>query len=227
MDNNLEGRLSSLEAQLKALSVENERLKAVNEIQNLMARFEYFHTARMHGEVAKLFTSEREDVFFSLDGIGIFSGQEGIKRLFTRFFPLIQGPDPRGLMRIHAVTSSVLEVAGDGKTARGVWVSPGHETATPPGGSKPVATWVWSYLECDFIKDSSGWKIWHYTLHPIIKTPYDTSWVDTEYLPPEGDPLPPDIGPDKPNPLWTAYSPDTVRDLVPEPPFPYAASDLS
>lgn len=221
MDNNFEARLAALEKKTEALILENARLAAINEIQNLMARFEYFHTARMHEEAAKLFTAERDDVYFSLDGIGVFSGRDGIQRLFTRFFPLIQGPDPKGLMRIHTVTTSVLEVAGDGETAKGVWVSPGNETAVPPGGDKPEATWVWSYLECDFVRDSTGWKIWHYTLHPIFKTPYDTSWVETSYLPPDGDPLPPEIGPDKTNPNWNAYAPDSVRELEPRPPVPY------
>lgn len=221
MEKDYEARLSQLEQKIEALARENARLHAVNEIQNLMAKFEYFHTARMHDDVAKLFATEHEDVFFSLDGIGVFSGQEGIQRLFGRFFPLIQGPDPKGLMRIHTVTTPVLEVAGDGQTAKGIWISPGTETATPPGGDKPEGTWVWSYLECDFVRESTGWKIWHYTLHPIFKTPYDTSWVDTVYLPPDGDPLPAEIGPDKPNPNWHAYAPDSVRTLDPAPPAPY------
>lgn len=217
----MEQRLETLEHELAQMKQEYDRLAAINEIWNLMSKFEYYHTAGLHTAVADLFARDRSDVWFSLDGIGVFSGPSGIERLFTRFFPLILGPDPKGLMRIHAVTTPVIEVAADGKTAKGIWISPGHETAKAPGEDRPEGTWVWSYLECDFVKEPTGWKIWHYTLHPIFKTPYHVSWVDSSYLPPDGPPLPAEIGPDQENHVWNAYTTDSVRTLNPEPPAPY------
>ena len=50
-------------------------------------------------------------------------------------YPEVTGKDPRPLMEcsVHTLVTDVIEVAADGKTARGIWISPGTETAPSPG----------------------------------------------------------------------------------------------
>jgi hypothetical protein len=57
----------------------------------------------------------------------------------------------------HTLTTSVIEIAGDRKTAKGVWNSPGHETM--PIGERPIAHWCWNRYGVDFILENSEWKL--------------------------------------------------------------------
>jgi hypothetical protein len=54
-------------------------------------------------------------------------------------------------------------VAGDGKTAKGLWYCPGMET-TPKGDGDAEALWVFGTMGIDFIKEDGQWKIWHMVL---------------------------------------------------------------
>ncbi len=55
--------------------------------------------------------------------------------------------------------SPLIEVAGDGQTAKGLWSCLGAHNEV--GGAGPVANWTWGYFAADFVKEGDGWKIWH------------------------------------------------------------------
>ena len=96
----------------------------------------------------------------------------------------------RGAVMMHEMDTEVIEAAEDGKTAKGAWISPGHETYVDgqvpgrpdeTGDGKAHAEWCWGKYAVDFIKDADGqWKIWHMRLYPLFKCEYGTSWVEAE-----------------------------------------------
>jgi len=61
-------------------------------------------------------------------------------------------------MRVNTLTTPVIEVAGDGETARAVWFCPGLEGATP----------TWIKYGCDFKKQDGEWKIWHLHVYGML-----------------------------------------------------------
>ena len=61
-----------------------------------------------------------------------------------------------GQLLLHVTTTAIIEVAADGKTARGFWYSPGMIKET---GSNASA--MWEAYGADFVKEEGGWKIWH------------------------------------------------------------------
>lgn len=75
---------------------------------------------------------------------------------------------------IHLMNTEIIEVAADGKTAKGVWLSPGTETAPQPGKEKGCM--VLGKYEVEFIKEDGTWKFWHMILYPLFLSPYDRSW---------------------------------------------------
>ena len=77
---------------------------------------------------------------------------------------------------MHTHTTGVIEVAGDLKTARGCWLSPGEETFAENG--EAAATWAWSKIGADFIQEDGVWKIWRMRVYPVFQAPYDTCWTD-------------------------------------------------
>ena len=61
-----------------------------------------------------------------------------------------------GQLLLHVTTTSIIEVAKDGKTAKAFWYSPGMimETGQSAGS-------IWEAYGADFVKEEGGWKLWH------------------------------------------------------------------
>lgn len=53
-----------------------------------------------------------------------------------------------------------IQIAGDGKTAKGIWYSIGCVIQGSPDGSAD-AKWLNTKIAVDFIREPAGWKIWH------------------------------------------------------------------
>ena len=218
------------------------RVEAAQACRNLMGKYSYFHTAMRNKDYVKLW-AERPDDLLVLPW-GYYRGIEGVRACYLqdhgdRSDPEIQNsPILKGGMMMHCMDTEVLEVAADGRTARGCWMSPGHESCFIPDFEKipgwrkgdpvpPAAPmvssceWAWSKYQVDFIREDGVWKFWKMRLWPIYKTDFYVPW--TEH--PEMDevdfpfhnhtPLP------KPN--W-AWDPEVFYPAdEPEPPLPYAA----
>ncbi|MFC1946281.1 nuclear transport factor 2 family protein [Chloroflexota bacterium] len=227
----VEERLDSLEAENKGLRHEMERLQAVQEIHNLMGRYEFLHTAGRNDETLELFAMNTPGVRAARGAWGIFDGPEGIKRLYSTVHNYIRtgASNPgkengAGVLIMQHLTTPVIEVAGDGQTAKGIWVSPGVWTGKQ--GEKMQAMWTLCKYSIDFVKEDGKWKIWHKHVHGIIMTPYEKSWVDDAYDP-FVNPLPDELSPDRPNPGAREYSKELPMELNPVPPEPYETWDES
>jgi len=79
-----------------------------------------------------------------------------------------------GMFLIHTLTTPIIEIAGDGKTAKGMWYSPGimigpiNGTDGGPGG-----IYFYEKYGVDFIKEEDGWKIWHIQMFYDYTGPLD------------------------------------------------------
>lgn len=208
----------------KSLEEKIERLEAVHEIQNLMGRYSYYHTANMHEETVELWAKKTPGVRADIPSFGLYEGIEGIERLFVGAHNILGEEARIGEMHMHTLTTPVIEVAGDGKTAKGVWISPGHETNGLSG--KMQAFWAWLKYGADFVKEDGKWKFWHLRVYGIFFTPYEKSWVESA-LPPGEVSLPNEVKPDRKTTYWTSYSPTGKTELIPVPPEPYEAWDES
>lgn len=83
-------------------------------------------------------------------------------------------PTTKGLMIEHTLTTGMIEVADDRGTAKGIWISPGHETFPMAGECRPH--WSWGRYGVDFVREDGQWKIWHLHVLTTFRTPYDQSW---------------------------------------------------
>jgi hypothetical protein len=154
-------------------------------------------------------------------------GEANLKEM-CELYPQVED-DPKnqfvGTMNVHMLTTPMIEVAGDGKTAKGIWMSPGHVTQLR--GGKLTACWMWEKYAVDFVKEDGKWKIWHFHVYTDFQTPYEKSWVETSLEPK----LPPTFPPDFPKsnkPMtvdYPQYSPFTVPKNEPRPPAPYETFD--
>lgn len=119
-----------------------------------------------------------------------------------------------GEIIMHSLTTPVIEVAANGKTAKGMWYSPGQVTQF--GG----ANWIWERYGVDFVKENGEWKIWHMTMYTDFMVTAGENWYGSSGggVPTGGDPDDP-MTPDISAINYNLYSPDTlIQDMLfPEP----------
>lgn len=200
-----------------------QRLEDVREIENLMAKYAYLHTAGMHEETAALFAQKTPGVRVEISPIGRWNGPEGVYKVMVKFHKFI-GVGKPGHLCVHPQTTPLIQVAGDGKTAKGVWMSPGLETRKDEDTGTFLGLWVWGHYGVDFVKENGKWRFWHFHAYAFLATPYDQSWtepIDRSAL----EMLPDDIKPDVPNDYYAMYTTTSEIRYLPVPPEPYETFD--
>jgi hypothetical protein len=194
----------------------------VHQIQQVMSRYEYFHASGQHQACIDLFAVKTPDVRVEIAELGIFEGAAGLQRFFIGANTFAEEKDGRrGHMHLHTLTTPVIEVAGDGQTAQGVWLSPGVESA--PGMMDD--SWCWVRYGVDFVKEDGAWKMWHFHMYRIFTVPYDQAWSDGVYE--QQRYLPPEIAPDRPNSYAWQHGRGSLFVDVPRTPQPYETWDDS
>mgnify|MGYP004630445187 CR=1 FL=1 len=218
-------------AKLEALQLQADRAEAVAICANIMSRYVNYHAAFRHKEYVE-FWAKRDDDILEMPW-GKYYGFEGVKSCYLDHHKDRNDVEDEsqiaGAYFIHHLDTPVIEVAADGKTARGAWWSPGHETFPRHDGLPgQAAIWAWSKYGADFIKEEDGWKIWRMRIYPMFKTPVGTSWTEcTEFSGPMNlDEFPKTDGPCTDTPWYMGPNMPYPADQ-PDPPVPYGSySDL-
>lgn len=180
------------EQQLDILLAQAQRVKDRTDVENLFGSYQYYHSVIRDEKIMELFSTKQEDVRFDW-GDGLLEGYEELKKYY------IGRPRNRGKMIVHSLMNPIVEVAGDGETAKGFWISAGHESC--PYYQKPdvvrdkdpmaayakgpdangfykYAHWVWHKFGVDFIKEDGEWRLWHIRQVELMRAPYDEDWID-------------------------------------------------
>jgi SnoaL-like domain len=243
----LEERVASLEdyiIQLRKEAGVARRVDDYQEIQNVMGLHEYYHAAGRHDEEMDAIWAQKtpgiamEEAFLNGRYVGLAAVRgyyvdffnvffETMQREVLEIFPQLKGETevsrPFGVQILHTLTTPVIEVADDGRTAKGIWLSPGYIAA--PQGGRLQAFWHWDRYAIDFAKEDGKWKIWHFWVGKDFSTPYEKSWVESALDSAPGVQLDAVPGFPKPNaPSQTpygGYSPFKQAYFVPAPPHPY------
>jgi hypothetical protein len=214
--------LSEVQAEIKKCKHEIERLQAINEIQNLMSTFQYLHTAHKHKDVMALYAKKQKDVRINFANQGYWEGFDAPQRAWAFLDRMTDNPPP-GMMAIHPITTPVIVVAGDGKTAKGVWIGTGISASSMgrrDEGRGPNAAWAWQKYGVDFIKEDGKWKFWHFHIYRIFRLDWDAARWEDQFKKDEPTMIV-EIQPDGPSVDDFPYLPTTTQVLAPIPPTPY------
>jgi hypothetical protein len=191
---------ASLEEKVERLEKMVQRSQDVQEIQKVMSRHSFLDAIGANREqVMEIWAQTVPDVAF-IQNHGMYVGLESIIHYYcdlwenkarperleqiTKLFPEIPKEkqyDLAGWMKMHTNCTPYIVVAGDGKTAKGTWESPGFITEIMNG--KIQAAWIWERFAVDFIKEDGKWKIWHFNALVQFMTPYEKSWVTSALEP--------------------------------------------
>lgn len=161
-----------------------------SEIENLFGSYMYLHSLVQDSRTLSFFAQTKEDIRIDL-GNGIIEGREDLAAYFASKTPL------KGQMLGRSLVNPMIVVAGDGETAKGLWVTAGHDTFVtyeePDPKEFPFASymekhseydfykmtqWVWHKYGVDFVKEDGKWKIWHIRQVEIMRCSYEEDWID-------------------------------------------------
>ena len=220
-----------------------ELFESQREIKNLMGKYVSSQLLNWEGKIYDLFWSKRDDVCLGFND-GYYKGADAVKGYFEAYaaatmiksktlqaiFPEELGKlsDEElygvGPFKARPLTSPFIEVAGDGQTAKGIWMSAGYAIEIEAAG--PVGHWNWGTFAGDFVYEDGEWKIWHllYTL--------DVNNIGGQDWAKEQEPYPelPEFAaikaiqipaPNVPAKVREVYSPNRPFAPLPEVPKPY------
>jgi len=223
--NETEGTPEERTVQYKSLEERISRLEDRNEIQNTMSKYSYYTMAGESEKKLQLFAQKTPGVTAEIGSRGVYEGIEGVRKLFLK---VIDRQDRTGVLIDHDLTTPIIEVAGDGKTAKGLWLSPGFVSSKDPETDELEGIWSFVKYSVDFVKEEGQWKIWHFhvylILHATIGEGFEKGIAPTTpipELPDERPELPDEIKPDKPTSYHKPYDRNGSTELVPVPPEPY------
>jgi len=189
--------MATVEERLAKLEHELERAKAINEINNLCGKIQWLHTNNKQQEIPVLFAKKAKDVRISWGSVGSWEGQANIQKPGKTF----TSHDP-GLCPLHFMANSIIEVAADGQTAKGVWIASGVVAMKDRKTGLPNAQWEFNRYGCDFIKEDGKWWIYHWHVFDLFGGPWHGDFAD-QFKPREGMPeggmrMPDELKPDYP-----------------------------
>ena len=154
------------------------------EIKDLISRHAYYQSSDLRElELDTLWVQSRENQRTATLGSnwGFYVGMPEIKRYYVQnhrkhrqdqLKPYIAagvltecGDENLGFgcWDMHTISSPLLQLAGDGKTARGLWYDCGQLTVGSPDGTADE-NFIFGLVAVDFIKENGKWKIWHMIL---------------------------------------------------------------
>ncbi len=218
--------------------------RAWQEITNLMGRYQYLHTGGEMDRIGReLFAYEQPDASCEYGPLGVFGPEKSLEffDIMAEKFTGGAGECRPGLLEIHQITTPVIEVADDLKTARGLWMSTGvimmREDPDAPEGYS--FTWDTGKYAVDFLCVEGQWKIWHLHVCDMWQADFDhdpvagagsreygvtQTQIDAwnaqaaagETVRPAGFPIP-----DRPTTFHYKYARDSHAPRQPEPPRPY------
>ena len=235
-----------------------QRLLDYMEIQNVMAKHSYYYGAQEQWkELDEAWSKKRDDISYGHND-GYYVGRKSVEAYYgktnetrrkqtlenvSKIYPEIKNVKENegvGDLVIHTLTTPYIEIAEDGQTAKGVWMSIGLCSRTGQDG-KASGMWLWEKFATDFVKEDGEWKIWHFQIYSDVLGNVDqamltmftqqpqgatapTGGQGPQGTPPQGGKI---SGFDKNVTIYELYNPTRVPKLTPALPAPYKTWDDS
>lgn len=187
---------SALCAEKKAMTAEQkiQRVLDYMEIQNVMAKHSYYYAAQEQWkELDEAWSKERDDISYGHND-GYYVGRKSVEAYYgqknetrrkqtlesmSKLYPEIKNiveNEGVGDLVMHTLTTPYIEIAEDGQTAKGVWMSVGLCSRTGNDG-KTSAMWLWEKFATDFVKEDGEWKIWHFQIYSDVLGNVDEAMI--------------------------------------------------
>ena len=139
-----------------------DRLMSQEEIKDLMGRRAMYQANDWRDrELRELWVDDENQSTASYGrNWGYYTGMDNIRAWYVDSLNERITDDNRGVIVMHPITTPLVVLADDGKTAQGTWWSLGFEGR--PEGDGAQVDWYGIRLAADFVRQADGsWRIWH------------------------------------------------------------------
>jgi hypothetical protein len=162
--------LAALRSKISGLAAQAQCLEDANSIRKLQRAFGYYIDKGYWHEAADLF-SDNATMEVGVDGV--YVGRAHILARLVREGGGSPGPGlPYGQLNHRMQLQPVIDVAADGKTAKGRW----RELAML-GQFHKYAAWGDGIYENEYVKEDGVWKISKLHYFPNFVAPYKGGWT--------------------------------------------------
>ena len=171
-----------------------QRALDYEEIENLMARRMWYHSAGQNENELALWTKKQpqnarweqnqgcwvgmKSINYYYNTINVEMQKADLKHL-SKLNPAIKDewPANRGIGNnaIHTLTSPLIVVADNDQSAKATWYTIGN-ILTTQDGKTPQGNWIWERYGADLVKEDGQWRFLHIQ-------------VNTDFMNPMGEPL--------------------------------------
>jgi hypothetical protein len=172
--------IKAMESKLKELEKKVQRLDDINEITRLQKVYSYYVMHMMRDEIYDCFADRKDVVLRWLEGT--WKGKEGVAKYFGVGDKSRPEPPPGFIHQVMPI-AGVVDVATDGRTAKGRWYSFGGVATPDQKTGKTNPGIVGGLYEIDYIKEGGVWKFWKidWIIPLSIKIPSE-QWSPVENL---------------------------------------------
>ena len=194
------------------LSLEAHRIASIPQIENLMALHSYYHAANMNSnELSDIWSREQPEetswqqnfgFWKSMPHMSVYYGEGhwdtglALREQIIEARPELKDDlmqpdmDVRRLVEVpvHTLTTSIIEVAEDGMSAKGLWYTPGYALRRNYLQDTASACWMWEKYGADFVWENGEWKFLHIQIGMDIMANYGESWAEPKPMGGPGGP---------------------------------------
>ena len=132
-----------------------QRAVDVQDLQNTMGWHVWYHAHYLNNvELDKVWVTTKPyvDTAVWAQNSNYWQGMNAIRAYYG---PKVDQKKQAGGFQFHTLTSPIIVIADDRKTAKGVWYTPGMV------GGYRGGSWLWERYGVDFVNENGTWKIWH------------------------------------------------------------------
>lgn len=155
--------VADLEAQVRALELKLERLKATDEVENLENIYGFYADKSMQDAISALFT---DNATLEILGRGVFIGRDRIYEYMRRL-----GAPTYGTLFNHMQLQPVIDVAADGNSAK-----IRSRLLVMYGLNGRAAQWGDGIYENTYVKENGVWKYQNLWGSQTFYTNYNEGW---------------------------------------------------
>ncbi|MDR1905162.1 MAG: nuclear transport factor 2 family protein [Treponema sp.] len=166
---------------------ENAKNTARNEVMNLTMKYFHYHQCFRDDLVVEECLAKKSPGIHSEHGAsGVYEGYEHVAQWWKK------RPNPPGKILLHSITTPIIEVAGDCKTAKGVFILLGVECCLTEKGITPKVylqdqpsedgrdifeQWGIAKYGIDYIVEDGEWRIWHFHAYDFARAKFNKGWI--------------------------------------------------
>ena len=197
------GASSDVQRQLDALTRQVRNLEDIHAVRTLHFKYGYYIDMCLYDEATDLFADDGEVRFLN----GVYKGKAGVRRLYCEWFRNLftkghNGP-VRGFLLDHLQLQDIVDVAADGKSAKGrfraLMLAGQHPSKQERVPNFPDQCWEGGIYENEYVKVNGIWKIKRQIYNMLWQADYEPGWAKSGvHLPPILETFPENpIGPDE------------------------------